>query len=151
MTDNTEEIIKRLKALEERVKHLEALEHPLITGAPVDYGPYSTIFGWSTFTSRVISCLKVGKLVFVVYRLSGESNATTISFTVPYTSAAEPGGTNFPGGFLVDNGVTLATPGRVTIFPSSTTVQIRKDMATGAFTASGTKTAYGAFFYFADN
>lgn len=36
MTDNTEEIIRRLKTLEERVKHLEALEYPSITLTPLD-------------------------------------------------------------------------------------------------------------------
>jgi hypothetical protein len=54
----------------------------------VDYSATSTIVGWSSFTAKKIRYRVVGKLVFVTAQLTGTSNSTTTSFTLPFTSSS---------------------------------------------------------------
>lgn len=48
-----------------------------------DYSGVSTIFGWSSFSYKVIRYKKIGRLVFVVFHLNGVSNSTVKRFSLP--------------------------------------------------------------------
>lgn len=117
---------------------------PAEEGVWADYSAVSTIVGWSSFTTKLIYTKKIGKTVFVVFNLSGTSNATSISFTLPYVL-------NFPSTIQVawgngaNNGTTLSSGGR--FYMSGSTVVALSDMASGAWTSTGVKTTIGQFFY----
>ena len=55
-----------------------------------DYASSSTVVGWSSFTTKEIYYKKVGKLVFVIFRIEGASDSTAASFTLPYTHVGSP-------------------------------------------------------------
>ena len=111
----------------------------------VDYFGSSTIIGWVT-PSGTIYYKRVGKIVFVSFTLTGTSNATTVSFTLPYTNAA--GDEIFTGIFYgADNGAALTSPGVANLGAGSATVAAYKGMSLLAWTNLGIKTIYGNFWY----
>ena len=57
----------------------------------IDYSATSTVVGWTTFTQKTIRYSVIGKLLIVEYFISGTSNATTTSFTLPQASATVSG------------------------------------------------------------
>lgn len=113
--------------------------------APTDYSGIATIVGWTTYTSKVLTYLKIGKLVLVQYYISGTSNSATTTVTLPYAIAT--GLDQFGVGYAVDNG---GTPVVARIQVTGSTLYLSPSMSTGwtVWTASGTKTARGHFFYF---
>lgn len=113
----------------------------------VDYSATSTVVGWSSFTSKVITYKKVGKQVFVSFGISGTSNATTASFTLPDNATIL--GYSVSAG-VTNNGTILATPGVISLLVSTNTVNLFKERPTTPFTNTGTKTVQGQFFYFID-
>jgi hypothetical protein len=115
--------------------------------ALTDYGATSTIVGWQASGRSVrIDVLKIGRMVFVSYLISGTSDSATTTFTVPYTSATGP--TPIFMAYAVDNnGAATAAYGYAT--SNGVTIVLYKNLAAQAFTASGSKVAYGQFFYYA--
>lgn len=104
----------------------------------------STIVGFSGTPTQSVAYKRLGKLVVVTFNITGTSNATGFTFTVPYTSAdaifyGVAGGT--------DNGSDLTTPVKVGLGPSSATVTLHTNWVSGAWTASGTKAAAGQLIY----
>lgn len=95
--------------------------------------------GTPTVTARVT---RFGKIAFCHLLISGTSNATTFTFTLPYTSANTT--TQRMQVLIQNNGVTAA--GMMDILANSTTVNVYLASG-GAFTGSGTKGAYLTFFY----
>lgn len=104
------------------------------------YDSTSTVTGWLSFTQKVIEYKKIGRFVFVNFRLAGTSNATTISFTLPH--AENQTGDTRTMCLTQDNGGALET-GYVTVTTSTATVT----RLAGAYTNAGTKVAHGQFFY----
>src|SRR3990167_5861782 len=84
-----EDLIRWQKELDKRIERLETTGERGVYVPWADYGGTSTITGWSSFTNQKIFYTKVGKLVFVAFDLNGTSNATTVSFTLPYTRPAD--------------------------------------------------------------
>lgn len=117
--------------------------------AQSDYSSSSTVTGWSSFTHKTILTSKIGTRVFVNFYLSGTSNSTTISFTLPYTSASTTDNTvRQPWGAGEDNSTSLTSPGTIFLGANSSTVEAYKDMSYGsAWTNSGSKTVIGEFSY----
>ena len=118
-----------------------------------DYTASSTITGWSSFTTnrKIIKYKKIGKLVFVQWHLEGTSNATSVSFTLPYTCVNNTG-TGYPSAygtwFGYDNGAYLSTIQSTYISAGSSLVEHRTSPGTAAgWTASGTKISSGTLFY----
>ncbi len=118
------------------------------TNAWADYSASSTIVGWASFTTKQIYTKKIGKTVFVNFYLAGTSNATTITFTVPYTTP------NVSNQFFVnlctseDNGVLSSTPGIVFTLSNSSTIDVFKDItSSNPWTNSGTKIVQGQLWY----
>jgi hypothetical protein len=105
-----------------------------------DYSSTSTVTGWSSFTVKQIFYKKIGKLVFVQFRLDGTSNATSANFTLPYTVTD----TVYVPIATRDNSGTR-TIGITN--PTSTTAYLYKDPTLASWTASGTKEARGQFWY----
>jgi len=122
------------------------------TTAWTDYYSSSTIVGWSSLTAgrRRIMYKTIGKLVFVFFHLEGTSNATTVSFTLPYTSTAVGFGNLFYQllTFTYDNTLASTTPGKCGVDVNSATATCSKtSAASGGWTASGSKIVSGQFIY----
>lgn len=118
-----------------------------------DYAGTSTITGWSSFTSgrKLIYYKKIGKIVFISFLLEGTSNSTAVSFTLPYT-AADLEGTGLlefgsTGTSIQDNGVVLTVATRIRLDGATNTVYMYTNMGTAGWTASGTKSVRGSFWY----
>ncbi len=118
----------------------------LETVALTDYSATSTIVGWTSFTTKILSYKKIGKSVWVTFDLEGTSNSTSVTFTVANAAAASCGA----GGicyFAMDNSANLSTPCRYSISANTSTVTVVSDIITGAWTNSGTKKVFGSFWY----
>lgn len=125
---------------------------PLVTNADIynvawtDYGATSTIVGWSSSTDHVWY-KKLGNLVFVKYNITGTSDTTTATFTLPFTSVNSASAESYTGSAVEDNGSFQSSPGRCTLLANAALATVTLDWAGGAFTASGTKTVKGEFWY----
>lgn len=114
-----------------------------------DYSATSTVTGWAATPTTSIFYKKVGKFVFVVFSISGTSDATSASFTLPVASASTgPPTLTFPlGGEIQDNSAAVETGAYAALGTSSSTVTTKKSAASAAWTASGTKAIAGQFCY----
>ncbi len=118
------------------------------TNAWADYSASSTIVGWASFTTKQIYTKKIGKTVFVNFYLAGTSNATTITFTVPYTTPNVSNQFFFNLCTSEDNGVLSSTPGIVFTLSNSSTIDVFKDItSSNPWTNSGTKIVQGQLWY----
>lgn len=115
----------------------------------VDYTATSTVVGWSSFTEKLILYKKVGKQIFVSFRFSGTSNSTSVTFTVPDNNNSTSIAYSLSVG-VTNNGATSTTPGNVQTTLNSNVITVNRDRNNTAWTNSGTKAAYGQFFYFID-
>lgn len=137
------DIQDRIRELIKKINELERREKPML-GAWTDYSATSTVTGWSAFTSKQVLYLRGSKLVFVRYFISGTSDAVGASFTLPQAAtrgairdvgrAQDNGGAYVPGLISMDIGAALVNLGANANVPSN-------------FTASGTKSVTGSFFY----
>lgn len=110
-----------------------------------DYSAVSTVTGWAATPTKLIYYKKIGKLTFVWFNITGTSNATTVSFTL--ATAASNTVDVVGSASITDNGAALTTPGRIQLVKNTSTVNVFKDMASAAFTNTGTKTVQGHFVY----
>jgi hypothetical protein len=118
-----------------------------VDGDWVDYSSTSTIVGWSSFTDKIIFYRIIGKQVFINFSLTGTSNSTSVSFTLPVNLKTGVGGI-FSFGFAVNNG-TNSGSGSIQNSGVGTVVIYSNNIA-GTWTASGTKSIRGQFFYIID-
>lgn len=120
----------------------------LVEGAWTAYHNTSTIVGWSAFTTKLIYYKVIGNLVFVSFNITGTSNATSVSFTLPYASAS---GVLFNTCIRTyDNGSYTTTGGLLDLAADgSSTVVCYLDMTGSAasWTGSGNKAVSGQFWY----
>lgn len=135
------ELTERVLALEKKLKDMERRDQ---YGVWTDYSSTSTVTGWSAFTTKHVYYMRVGKLMKVAFNIIGTSDDTVATFTLPYTSAANP---NIR--FLIritDNG---GTPAEAIAYLAggASTVTCYASMNAGAFTSSGDKYVQGQFFY----
>jgi len=114
----------------------------------VDYSQQSTIVGWTSFTNKILEYVRIGNVLFVNVYISGTSNSTATSITLPYVAKAVS--TSAPlvqiqnsGATFIGGAANITVGSNVIIFSrwSSTSV------LTSAWTASGTKLIQGQFFY----
>ena len=110
-----------------------------------DYASSSTIVGWSGTPTAYIRYKKIGKMVFVQFDISGTSNSTSVTFTVPYAAANTTITQNGITTVVIDDG-TAAAMGRCYIGAAGSTVTCKKSVD-GAWTNSGSKNAAGFIFY----
>lgn len=110
-------------------------------GAWVDYSATSTIVGWTSYTTKLIKYTVIGKTVTIAYSINGTSNATSTSFTVPFTNLIMA---RARGCYAVNNGTAFANGGVAFVNTNSGTVTIYTDWAlAAAWTGSGTKQIVG--------
>jgi hypothetical protein len=109
-------------------------------GAWTDWSP--TITGFSSDPADgVYTYTKVGKTCTLCIRqpTSGTSNATTFTISLPFTAATRTNMVWSAPGRVVNSGSVQATPGILLIASGGTVVNVYKDYAAAAFTASGNK------------
>jgi hypothetical protein len=102
-----------------------------------------TITGWAATPTVSRATLSVhGRWAFIDLRITGTSNATSVSFTVPITGATTADGNSqaLNTGPATDNSSNLTTPPRALLASNSTTLTMGKDNAGAAWTNTGTKT-----------
>lgn len=112
-----------------------------------DYSSLSTVVGWSSFTAKIIRYMRVGKLVFVKVVITGTSNSAAVTFTVPVALVAGSG-TSYFMLMSTDNGGTTV-PGVAVNNAGSALITVYPTLDVGNWTASGTKTISGQFWYVA--
>ena len=110
------------------------------------YHDISTIVGWSSFTEKIIYYKKTGDLIFIQYRLVGQSNDTVTSFTLPQPQNNLIGLLEVKRG--MDNG-TWQDYCYMNLSKNNSTVNFFSTKGGGAWTASGNKRIYGEFLYIA--
>lgn len=110
----------------------------------VDYSSTSMVTGWSSYTEKILRYKTVGKIQFWFYSLSGTSNSTSASFTIPNASASALTIAKLID-YTYDNGSYQTSPGNLILGGSATTVNLYKAGIT-LWTNSGTKTCSGQFF-----
>jgi hypothetical protein len=108
----------------------------------IDISTTSTIVGWSSFTSRFIFYKIIDGYCFIDFQLEGNSNSTTTTFTLPFSS--QSGFTEFrPSGYNVNNGSVRENAGRIGI-PNNTNLVVLWSSLNGTnYNASGIKASYG--------
>jgi len=113
----------------------------------LDYSETSTIVGFSSFTTKKIYIFRRNKKVDVYYNLDGTSNATNLTFTLPY--AIKTGLIMYwLAGLSVDNGGLTTSPSQLSL--SASTVNVDKTAFSAAWTNSGQKVIYGHLSYITD-
>ncbi len=113
----------------------------------VDYGGTSTIVGWSGTPTANIWYKKIGNLVFVMFAISGTSNSTSTTFSLPYTSVNSTGARVTVSGRGMDNGSWLLNPAMIYMEPNLSVLTVYKDLGANGWTASGNKQVHGQFWY----
>ena len=98
-----------------------------------------------TDSSSSIYYKKIGNLVFVNFAVAGTGSTTAFTFTVPYTNG---GGiyVYFPIAFI-DNSTAGTAWGRGQLNNGSSTVTLYTNAASAGWTASGSRSAVGQFFF----
>ena len=115
----------------------------------VDWSSSSTIVGWSSYTAKEIRYRRIGKTVWVNYYISGTSNSTNTRFTVPYPLTTNMTFTQALGQ-ATNNGTAASSASKILLSSGSVTVEFSITINgnfSGVWTASGTKTIIGQFFY----
>lgn len=114
-----------------------------LSGTPSDISGSVTVNGFSSVSTNTFTQLKIGKMVFVRFIISGTSNATTFTVTNMPTAAQ----TSQAWPIVVTNSGTNAFG--LAAFNASTTLTFYNNGGTSAssWTNSGTKSAYGSFWY----
>ncbi len=119
-----------------------------------DYTSSSTVVGWTgPFTVEIISYKQIGKTVFVWFYITGTSNSTSTSFTLPVAVRTVTGMVFQSIIRTQDSGTWQSPPGLVTISSASNVANFRKlctDTSNTTWTATGTKTIIGQFNYETD-
>lgn len=113
----------------------------LYTTAWTNYFSSATKVGWSSYTASNMYYKKVGNLVFVTFEISGTSNSTSTTVTLPH---AVNKAIDFT--LRVQNNGTF-THGTGVVSAGGSTVTFYRTPGGAGWTASGTKSLYGQFFY----
>lgn len=104
----------------------------------IDWSSTVTLVGWSVTTYKSFWYYKNYRAVTILGFVSGTSNSTSTTFTLPITTSSVSRA-NVTGGFALDNGVSSADPVFVNFPPSVSTVTAFLNFNAAAWTAAGTK------------
>ena len=133
--------LSQVKTVEKLAAMIKSLD--MVTSVPwTDYSGTSTITGWTSYTAEVIKYKKIGKLVFVMFLIGGESDTNNANFTLPFVGEIDIAGACWGR----DDGGTRA-PTLFYIDASGPDVDIYWGGSLTGFTNSGTKETYGQFWY----
>jgi len=113
-----------------------------IGGAWVEGNPNATGFSSKTADSFVYT--KIGKTVIGRLTIAGASNATTLTFTLPFVSALS----EIMIAFQADNNsVRVATPAKISLTAGSAVATCLINPSDGAWTASNNKAIGGMLIF----
>jgi hypothetical protein len=112
----------------------------------VDYSATSTIVGWSSFTTKVLKYRVIGKQVFVLFQIIGQSNSVSSTFTLPFLNLSNNGELSFFS-LAVNNGALTNAAAYSYMLGNSNVVELGTSSISQTWTASGTKYSRGQFFY----
>jgi hypothetical protein len=112
-------------------------------GYPTWFNFNANYTGFSSIGSSVAKFSMVGTIIFVRMFVTGTSNATTLTATLPIAS---PNTVDCPV-VAIDNNVQQGSPGLAEIAFTSTTVNFYKNYSAGTWTASSTKSINGMIQY----
>ena len=101
-----------------------------------DYGSTSTVVGWSSFTTKKIHYKRIGNTVWVWFTLSGTSDATTASFTLPYSVSVGA----FTPAVALEGTSQIST---AIVGVASSTANIYKELVSSSWANSGPKNLAG--------
>ena len=134
--------LSKVKTVEQLAALMKTMD--MVTAVPwTDYSATSVITGWASYTTKEIKYKKiVGGLVFVKFRIAGESDTTNANFTLPFTGE---GDLESACKGRDDTGVRAAT--WFFVDGSVPDVDIAWGGSATGFTNSGTKECNGQFFY----
>lgn len=138
-------LLQRLDSLESRLRFQERLETPGILTVVTDYVP--TYGGFSSDPTHVVVYAYDTKMCHFWFwaTTNGTSNATSFTMSSPFT-AKTVGGMSYVGsmGRYTDNGAaSVRGEGRIYIQSGTSTIYLQTAASTGAWTASGNKSASG--------
>jgi len=109
-----------------------------------NYGPISTIVGWSSFYTCHLYYKKLGRLMLFEFFLYGVSNSPAVTFTIPYNAVAAPAVVQFFARTHDGDGTETISFG--TISGGTNTVIVYKNASGAGFISSGDKSVSGQFF-----
>ena len=136
--------LTQFKTVEQLAVAIKTLD--MVTAVPwTDYSGTSTIVGWTSYTEKIIEYKKIGKLVFCNFRIAGESDNVAASFTLPFNEGMA-GPPIFWCRSVDDGNAAVAAFGQIT-GSSPAVITLYSTAASGAWTASGSKSVYGQFWY----
>lgn len=141
-------IVNKIKQLETEIERLKRVEYSRGTSAWKTFDDI-TITGWAAGGAAILEYLTVGDLVFCRLYVSGNSNGTTATVTLPY-KAKTSGTTNHFRGAITEGrngGSSLTTPGHWVIVSGGDVLTAYTAMPAGAWTASGVKSINISFWY----
>ncbi len=102
----------------------------------------STITGFSGTPTQSIKYIKYGRTLHVEFSITGTSNATSLTFTLPFAAA---NALTRLGVYGTDNGTALTNGARIDTSAASAVVTATTTAAGAAWTNSGTKALIGSF------
>jgi hypothetical protein len=112
-----------------------------------DYAGTSTITGWSAYAGgKYIFYKRIGNLVFVQFYINGTSDATSASFTLPFSGKSN-GFTSAIAIQFMDNNTLSTTPGMAQLADNSAIVNCYSTWSGGGWTASNSKVVTGQLWY----
>lgn len=111
----------------------------------INYTTYSTVTGWASFTAENIYIVTNNKSVVVNFYISGTSNSTTTSFTLPASLLSVNASSFYQAAidYGIDNG-SAKTLGIVQVSPNTNIVYMYYYPTILSWTASGTKQVAGS-------
>jgi len=133
-------ILEALGKLQKQITDLSTGKQDKLT--ETNYSDVSTIVGFSAYDTKLIMIQDFQDLMIINYQISGTSNATNFTFTIPNSVPLQ----QFRSAYVRNNSSFVTGP--ALIQASGTTVTIFNGTTT--FTASGTKSAYGTIILFKD-
>ena len=107
----------------------------------------AAVTGFSSLTTNIAYYVKQGKNVIIFINFSGVSNATSLTFTLPFPSANLGTSQPFGAPIVIDNSIQLSLPGKISVVNNSTLVRCYSTLLSGLWTAAGTKQIQGTFTY----
>ena len=112
----------------------------------VDYSDTSTILGWDEISTQQIWYKQTSDMVYVTIRISGTSNSTSASFTLPIDVGTEQ--SHISTMITEDNSSNLTASGMVRVTGGTNTFTCFKNTDQDVlWTHNNTKAIYGNFFY----
>ncbi len=119
----------------------------IYTVAWADYGGTSTVVGFSGTPTVNIWYKKIGNFVYVNFYISGTSDDTPFTFTLPYTNVNDTNSRVYTAIKFKDNNAQSTVSGQMYLAPNTDVVALYTDWAAQVWTPANTKEAMGHFWY----